>query len=98
MGNQLLDQYSLLHFATGVVAYFWNIGFITWAFFHGAFELIENTPQGMKFINKNLTWWPGGKPKADAWINIIGDNLSAIAGWYCAERLDEMGKRRGWYI
>ena len=98
MGNQLLDQYSILHFATGVVAYFWDIGFITWTLFHGAFELVENTPQGMKFINTNLTWWPGGKPKADAWINILGDNLSAMSGWWCAAKLDEMGKKRGWYL
>ena len=97
MGNQLLDQYSILHFATGIVAYFWDISFIKWTLLHGTFELIENTPQGMKFINTNLTWWPGGKPKADDWINIVGDNLSAMVGWYCASKLDEMGKREGWY-
>ena len=97
MGNQLLDQYSLLHFATGIVAYFWDIDLWKWVLLHAGFELIENTPQGMSFINKYLTWWPGGKPKADAFINILGDNLSAFLGWYCAYQLDTLGKQRGWY-
>ena len=97
MGNAFLDQYSLLHFATGIVAYFWDVEFIMWTIMHIGFELVENTSQGMKFINNYLTWWPGGKPKADAWINIIGDNMSAMLGWWCASLLDELGKRRGWY-
>ena len=55
MGNALLDQYSLLHFATGIVAYFWDVEFIMWTIMHIGFELVENTSQGMKFINNYLT-------------------------------------------
>jgi hypothetical protein len=28
MGQQFIDQYLLLHFAVGIVAYFWNIDMI----------------------------------------------------------------------
>ena len=49
-----------------------------------------------EFINKTLTWWPGGKPRADSIKNIMGDNLAAIAGYYCAYKLDDMGKKKKW--
>ena len=52
---------------------------------------------GKKFINKNITWWPGGKPQADSFLNILGDNLSAAAGYWCGFYLDKVGTTRGWY-
>ena len=97
MGNQILDQYSLLHFATGVVAYFWGVPALFWFLGHAAFELGENTEVGMKFINQTLTWWPGGKPRADSPINIVGDNIAAMCGWFTASYVDDFGKSRGWY-
>jgi hypothetical protein len=97
MGNQFLDQYSLLHYATGVLAYFWGIPAVPFFVAHVSFEAIENTTSGMKFINETLTFWPGGKPKADSFSNIVGDNLSALLGYYCAYKLDETGKRNKWY-
>ena len=97
MGTQLFDQYSLLHFSCGVIAYFWGIGILYWILAHVLFEVIENTSFGMKFINETLWFWPGGKPKADSMINILGDNISAILGWYCAKYLELIGKERKWY-
>lgn len=97
MGNQFLDQYSLLHFAVGNIAYFWGFDMVQLFLGHIAFELAENTQVGMDFINKSLTWWPGGKPRADEISNIVGDNISALLGWWCAAKLDEIGKRRKWY-
>ena len=97
MGNLFLDQYSLLHFASGVVAYFWGVPATQWFLGHIAFEAAENTKVGMDLINDKLTWWPGGKPRADSLINIVGDNVAAMAGWYSACKLDERGKRSGWY-
>ena len=52
MGTKIIDQYSLLHLATGIVAFFWNISFKWWMLIHVIFELIENTKTGMKLINK----------------------------------------------
>ena len=58
MGKQFLDQYSLLHYASGIVAYFWGLSPLTFFLTHVGFELAENSTVGMKFINQNLTWWP----------------------------------------
>jgi hypothetical protein len=97
MGKNFLDQYSILHVASGVVAYFWGVSAPTWFFTHLAFEAVENTTAGMKLINDSLTFWPGGKPRADEFLNIVGDNVSAMAGWYLAFKLDQRGKEKGWY-
>ena len=98
MGNLFLDQYSILHYATGVIAYFWGVPVGYFFVGHVAFEVAENTESGMSFINNNLTWWPGGKPKADTITNVLGDNVAALFGFYCAYKLDQMGKRNKWYV
>ena len=63
-----------------------------------AFEVAENTEAGMKFINTNITWWPGGKPRADDVVNMVGDTVSSMAGWWIASKLDEEGERTKWYV
>ena len=90
MGTQLFDQYSLLHFAVGIVAHFWGISRKVLFFSHIVFELVENTQVGMTFINSALPFWPGGKPKADSLLNMVGDTLSASLGWYCAQLFVEL--------
>jgi hypothetical protein len=98
MGTNILDQYSLLHFASGIVAYFFGIGFVKWNVMHGTFEILENTEMGMNIINNNFTFWPGGKPYPDSFVNsMIGDNLSSAVGWKFAEYVDNVGNERGWY-
>ena len=87
-----------LHFAVGIVVYYWDISFKNWIIIHSLFELLENTKIGVNFINKYLIFWPGGKPKPDAIINILGDTFGAILGWLSARSLDKLGERRGWYI
>ena len=97
MGTLLFDQYSLLHFASGVIAYFFGISFEVWILLHIVFELTENTESGMKIINTYLKFWPGGKPKPDTTINSLGDVISGAAGWLVAYKLDELGDKFGWY-
>ena len=89
MGKQFLDQYSLLHFSQGIIAYFLGTPPFTWFVSHATFEFLENSGPGMELINKYLTFWPGGKPEPDAPINILGDNLSAAAGYWFAKCVDE---------
>lgn len=103
MGYQLLDQYSLLHFAVGVIFYFWNVNFFFAFTGHLLFEYIENTKIGILFINKYIIdpgyfSWPGGKHGADTVINRIGDTLSFSIGWIVAAYLDSTGTRQNWYI
>ena len=96
MGQKTFDQFSLLHFATGIIAYFWGLPFVWWIILHVLFEYIENTKIGMHFINKYITMWPGGKQHPDTFMNsMIGDNVSAALGWIFASMVDKymQGKR-----
>jgi hypothetical protein len=97
MGKRLFDQYTYLHFAVGIIAYFWNISIQKWVILHSIFEFLENTQMGMNIINKYIVFWPGGKPRSDYGINNIGDTLGAIIGWLSAYYLDTMGNKYGWY-
>lgn len=77
-----MDRYSLLHFAVGVVSFFWGMSFLQWFVIHGLFELLENTETGMEFIRTYFEWfWPGGKEYRDSWINMLGDQTFAMLGW-----------------
>ncbi|MEX0596366.1 MAG: hypothetical protein WD512_07680 [Candidatus Paceibacterota bacterium] len=99
MGTSTFDQYTLLHFATGVIAYFWGISFSSTVILHTLFEGIENTDLGMRVINtffKDI--WPGGKSYPDSFNNsIIGDTIGVIFGWLLAYYLDILGLKYGWY-
>jgi hypothetical protein len=98
MGQRFADQFSLLHVAVGVLAYFWGIGFIHSMLLHTVFEITENTPYGIRFINETLHGlWPGGKPRADTLTNIMGDSVFFGLGWWVAMSLDAFGTRQRWY-
>lgn len=97
MGIYLLDQYSYLHFASGIIAYFWGLSFRWWVVLHIAFEIVENLPQTVHFIDTYLKVWPGGKRVPDSFSNIVGDNVAAFLGWYSAYKLDQLGSKLGWY-
>ena len=93
MGLRLFDQYSILHFAVGVLAYFWSISFFTIIIIHILFEFIENTSTGMNFINTYLIeLWPGGKPYPDNILNSTTDTLFTGIGWLVSYQLDRMYK------
>ena len=97
MGLQFFDQYMYLHFAVGIVIYYWGISLKNWIIVHSLFELLENTTFGIYFINTYLKFWPGKKPNPDTIINILGDTLGAILGWLSARSLDKLGEKKGWY-
>ena len=97
MGKQLFDQYTYLHFATAIVAYYFNISLVYLIIIHTLFELVENTSTGIYIINNYFTFWPGGKPKPNSIINRIGDTFGAIIGWLSAFYLDKIGIIYGWY-
>lgn len=97
MGFQLFDQYTYLHFAVGIIAYFWNISLVDWFILHSIFEFVENTQMGINIINKYIVFWPGGKPKPDSIMNRLGDTSGAILGWVSAYYLDTFGHKNNWY-
>tara|TARA_Y100001970_G_C13898116_1_gene682163 strand:+ start:143 stop:451 length:309 start_codon:yes stop_codon:yes gene_type:complete len=97
MGKYIFDQFVYLHFAAGIVAYFFGIKLPIWILLHTMFELAENTNIGMTIINKYMTFWPGGKPYADTDINMIGDTIGTLIGWLSAYYLDTIGAKMNWY-
>jgi hypothetical protein len=93
MGLRMFDQYSLLHFAAGVIAYFWSISFFITIIIHILFEFVENTPVGMNFINTYFTvWWPGGKSYPDNLLNRTSDTIFTGIGWIVSQQLDNVYK------
>ncbi len=92
MGKYFFDQYSILHMASGVLAFFWGLSFKQWFWLHILFEVVENTQYGMNFINNYLTMWPGGKPEADSLLNSVGDQVFGMIGWIIANELDKIYK------
>lgn len=97
-GFPIFDQYTYLHFAVGIIAYFWNISLLLyWFVLHSIFEFVENTQMGINIINKYIVFWPGGKPNSDSVINILGDTTGAILGWLSAYYFDKLGVKYNWY-
>ena len=94
MGKNILDQYSLLHFSTGCIAYFFKIKFINWIILHTIFEIIENSSNGIYFIDTYLKFWPGGKKTPDNLKNSISDLIFAIIGYIMAYKLDMFYKQK----
>lgn len=93
MGVSFFDQYSILHLAVGVIAYFWSVSFFVLILLHSIFEYIENTRQGMDLINTYAKrWWPGGKTHPDYLINKISDTLFCGLGWIISYQLDILYK------
>ncbi len=99
MDNQLFDQFTYLHFAVGIVMYFWGISLPKWLIIHTAYELFESTSFGVNFINVVFgKLWPGGGDHQPAHIiNSVGDTIAALIGWISAYYLDRLGSKMGWY-
>ena len=90
MGYRYFDKYTYLHFAVGIVVYFWNISLLNWVILHTIFEFLENTQMGVNIINQYIVFWPGGKPKSDTIKNNIGDTLGAVCGWVSAYYFEKL--------
>ena len=93
MGKLFFDQYSYLHFATGIIFYHFKISLKTSFIIHTIFEYAENTDEGMNIINttfKNI--WPGGKNYKDSLTNNIGDTIFFILGWLSANEISKYYK------
>jgi len=99
MGTRMFDQYTYLHIASGIVAYFWGVPLLAWLVVHTIFEFVENTEFGINVIDTYFWFWPGGgKHKmADSHANIVGDTVGAVFGWLSSYYLDKLGAKYGYY-
>lgn len=88
MGVYFTDQFSLLHFAGGIVAFFWKIPLWIWFWLHLAYEWATNTSPGIYFIN-HYTPWPWGHLQRDSLRNITGDQVYGVIGWIFAYSIVE---------
>ncbi len=77
MGFKFTDKYSLLHLASGVVVYYWNVSFIAWFIIHLIFELVENTQTGMHYIR--MGFWSGLPPGQDHWFPLSGPRVACTS-------------------
>jgi len=96
MGTRIMDQYTYLHLASGVIAYFFGIDIVSWLVIHTIFEYLENTKFGMRVIN-SFHYWPGGKTYADSLQNSLGDTIGSLLGWVSAYAIDQLGKKHKWH-
>ena len=83
MGQRFLDKFSLLHFAWGIILYFFNVSLPISTLISILFELIENSDIGIKFIQTYIIGiWPGGKDRADSVYNQVGDVIKSFRALY----------------
>ena len=92
MGKHIIDQFSLLHIAAGIIAYFWGFSALHTFLFHVVFEWAENTKAGMDFLNYHFPFWPGGKPYADSLVNQFSDTIMTMIGWYLSQYVDSVSE------
>jgi hypothetical protein len=91
MGQEIIDEFTLLHIYSGVLFYYLNIPFITASILHLLFEIIENRDSVTPYINK-IRFWPGGKRTPDSIINSTFDQLSFMIAWLLAYYFEKNNK------
>jgi len=92
MGTEIIDNFSIVHVASGVFLYFWGFTLFQSTMIHIGFELLENTKPIMKLTNET-GWWPGGKPEPNHFANMVGDTLFCILGWIISRVIDKRYQR-----
>ena len=100
MESQFLDQYTYLHFATGILFYFWGFSLTNTLLLHSFYEYFEITDFGTNVINVLFgDIWPGGGKHITVHFvyNGIGDTVGVLLGWITSYYLDKLGDEYGWY-
>ncbi len=83
MANQrMFDPYSLAHAGSGVVARSIGLSLGKTIFIHTIFEIAEN--EYLKFHPTAKKIFPD--PSKDTLINMIGDTVSTVVGWYLTDK------------
>ena len=77
MNHSWYDQFTYLHFASGVLFFFWKMKLQQVVVLHLLFQCVD------------FLWW---KKKFDKkfFFNFLGDNAATIIGWYSAFLVNNM--------
>lgn len=86
MGIEIADTFSLLHFASGIIFYYWGMTLPLWILVNVVYEILENTVM-LKIIQK-IPNWPGGKNFSDSIVNSTADIVFSTLGWVFASMVD----------
>lgn len=85
MGALFFDTYSLLHFAAGIISYYWGFNFKWWFIVNIIYEMLDNT---FYMIIDKIPKWPGGKKIKDSIVNSTSDIIFSLLGWVFARWFD----------
>ena len=90
--GEYFDQFSCLHLASGITAYFWGLSLKKWIFYHIAFSIFENSSLGISLSKKYLSNFRAYKMGPDSLKNLIGDTIGALLGWLLAYSMEQLAK------
>ena len=91
--DNFVTVYTLVHFASGIVAERLGISLFGWIAIHTLFEIWENSTPGIRFFREKdsilhkisgLNWRSYG---GDTLANSLFDSFAAILGWLISNRL-----------
>ena len=96
--SKIFDRYTYLHFAAGIIAYYWGFTFVEWIVFHLFLDIFERTEFGKKVLQFFIRIWPGREQNVlESYYNVLGDSASAALGWGSAYLIDNMLQKAGLY-
>lgn len=93
-----IDQFSYLHFASGITAYFFGFKLKNWMLLHLAFDIFDNSNWGIQFVQKYVSFLKQPRYGSDPPLNIIVDNIISVLGWVSAYYLVQYCTDRGYGV
>lgn len=78
----LITKYSIGHFLLGIIWRIFSKNEKLFLFLHSLFEIIENTPFGLEFFQRNTVWT---EYTGDSLGNSIFDIIFGQLGFYIAD-------------
>ena len=96
--SKIIDRNTYLHFAAGIIAYYWGFTLIEWIVVHILLDIFQRTEIGKKVTKFFLRIWPeSGDLTPESYLNILGDSTFTILGWCSAYLLDKLLQKAGLY-
>jgi hypothetical protein len=81
MDQYAFDEYSIVHFAIGVLTFQAGFSFVTLAILYAIFKIFSNMSLGMYVIDKYFTPFIGYKLYPESFKNIGTDLALCFIGW-----------------